>query len=440
MAGAVALTIAVAGGSTSSAAPGQSSSTQAATIDGPGMDKAKTDAQNQARTGLIETGVNQGSESRQALSSDPGTEASPDAACVAPCFTDVPNDNTFASFINRLYMDDIVTGYPCGGPGEPCDPQSRPYYRQGAVVTRGQMAKFVDLARHMPGIRIESGYAPIYSVSNVAGGAGLVGQITAGPGAGVAAYGNGSGTARAINGLNMGTFGLGNGAANSVGGVFIGAHDNGLWVGSQQPSSPGFHGLYVVDEMGGFSVGLPGDSALNDSFVGGDLVVEGNCTGCDMVVLMQNTGTDALYPGEVAAMTSEATGPAEMAGSPMVGASRAEGAYSTNVAGVVYYRYVPADASAPEGSKARTGYYDRAATSIAPGEYFGVVTAGTYKEIKVSAEGGAIRVGDLLVAGSTPGTAMKADPKDTVFGSVIGKAMGNLESGEGTIAVMITLK
>jgi hypothetical protein len=36
-----------------------------------------------------------------------------------------------------------MSGYPCGGPGEPCDPQQRPYFRWGNPVTRGQASKIV---------------------------------------------------------------------------------------------------------------------------------------------------------------------------------------------------------------------------------------------------------------------------------------------------------
>jgi len=62
-------------------------------------------------------------------------------------------------------MQDLVTGYTCGGSGEPCDPQSRPYYRPVANVTRQQMAKFIDNARRLPEIHITvpSGSAPVYS-------------------------------------------------------------------------------------------------------------------------------------------------------------------------------------------------------------------------------------------------------------------------------------
>src|SRR5207302_1408464 len=37
----------------------------------------------------------------------------------------------------------IVSGYSCGGPGEQCDGQSRPYFRPYAEVTRGQLAKIL---------------------------------------------------------------------------------------------------------------------------------------------------------------------------------------------------------------------------------------------------------------------------------------------------------
>jgi len=56
-------------------------------------------------------------------------------------FADVPVTNPFWLFIERLGLRGIISGYACGGPGEPCDPQTRPYFRWGANTTRGQMAK-----------------------------------------------------------------------------------------------------------------------------------------------------------------------------------------------------------------------------------------------------------------------------------------------------------
>src|SRR4051812_16971652 len=63
-------------------------------------------------------------------------------------FEDVPDSNIFSSFINNLYVDNIIGGYACGSTVEPCiPPTNRPYYRPNNNVTRAQMAKYADLGR-----------------------------------------------------------------------------------------------------------------------------------------------------------------------------------------------------------------------------------------------------------------------------------------------------
>jgi hypothetical protein len=59
---------------------------------------------------------------------------------------------------------------------------------------------------------------------------------------------------------------------------------------------------------------------------------------------------------------------------------------------------------------------------------------------KVSAENGAIKTGDLLVTSSTPGLAMKGTDRSQMFGAVVGKAMGSLDSGTGVIEVLVSLQ
>jgi hypothetical protein len=59
---------------------------------------------------------------------------------------------------------------------------------------------------------------------------------------------------------------------------------------------------------------------------------------------------------------------------------------------------------------------------------------------KVTAENGPIKTGDLLVASSTPGRAMKGTDRGRMLGAVIGKAMGSLDSGTGVIEVLVTLQ
>ena len=64
--------------------------------------------------------------------------------CGGQAFEDVPINSSFWCDIQKLYEHNIVSGYPCGGPGEPCiPPLNRPYYRPGSTSTRGQVVKMV---------------------------------------------------------------------------------------------------------------------------------------------------------------------------------------------------------------------------------------------------------------------------------------------------------
>jgi hypothetical protein len=59
---------------------------------------------------------------------------------------DVLAGSTFWTWIEALSSAGAISGYPCGGAGEPCAGQSRPYFRPGNGVTRGQSAKIVSVA------------------------------------------------------------------------------------------------------------------------------------------------------------------------------------------------------------------------------------------------------------------------------------------------------
>jgi hypothetical protein len=63
-----------------------------------------------------------------------------------PTFADVPANHTFYPYVEASYAAGVITGYPCGGPGEPCDPQNRPYFRPDNWVTRGQISKMAAIA------------------------------------------------------------------------------------------------------------------------------------------------------------------------------------------------------------------------------------------------------------------------------------------------------
>ena len=124
----------------------------------------------------------------------------------------------------------------------------------------------------------------------------------------------------------------------------------------------------------------------------------------------------------------------------MAGAGASSQAYDTAVVGVVGMRYVQGDPSAPVGTAQHTGGRDDTATVIKPGEYMTVVTEGAYNLVKVDAGKDGIHAGDLLTTGSTAGAAMKVTDKVASIGAILGKAMGNLDSGVGYIPVLITLK
>jgi hypothetical protein len=49
-------------------------------------------------------------------------------------------------------------------------------------------------------------------------------------------------------------------------------------------------------------------------------------------------------------------------------------------------------------------------------------------------------VGDLLVASSRPGYAMKGTNRRRMLGAVVGKAMEPLQSNTGMIEVLVTLQ
>jgi uncharacterized delta-60 repeat protein len=66
-------------------------------------------------------------------------------------FEDVPVGSTFHQFIERLSLRGHISGYACGGAGEPCVPPGNlPYFRPNANVTRGQTSKIVASARGLP--------------------------------------------------------------------------------------------------------------------------------------------------------------------------------------------------------------------------------------------------------------------------------------------------
>ena len=188
------------------------------------------------------------------------------------------------------------------------------------------------------------------------------------------------------------------------------------------------------------------DSGSTAAYIRGDMTVTGSKSGY-VVDFAQSADTAPLELGDVVVVVGFAD--PIIGGIPVILVKKADAANSTGVVGVVDRAVtvesvqLPASldkeavtqSESPRGAMApHIRYEEKMATS---GEYVSIVTLGAFKAIKVDASYGAIHPGDLLVSSPNPGYAMRAD--NPAPGTIIGKALGSLESGTGTIPVLVTL-
>jgi hypothetical protein len=156
----------------------------------------------------------------------------------------------------------------------------------------------------------------------------------------------------------------------------------------------------------------------------GNLACAGSKTGY-VADIAQNDDSTAITNGDVVAISG--VGPAVLGEIPVIKVHRATDTDASAIIGVVDQHYL---------LDAQESLYEDG--EIAPGEYLTLVTLGAYKAIKVDASYGAIKPGDLLVASPHAGYAMRAVSLNS--GTIVGKALGELQSGTCTIAVMVTLQ
>jgi hypothetical protein len=438
----------------------------------------------------------------QAGAAAPQDKTSSAEAPLVQQFEDVPDSNPFSTFVNALYLDNIISGYPCGGVGEPCGPGSLPYYRPNNNVTRAQMAKFVDNGRR----NIADAVGDRLVMTNTAQVALVISSTTTD----AADFSSSSGNETvqslctranqncwafygfAVTGDRPALFSGGRGTyaasdddtwpalkTHSNGATAYGAElTSGAYRGALvQRDDPGYYGLFVAAETGEPTT-YNGANFERGVRVEGNLTVLGSKSGY-VVDAMQNADSAALQPGDVVVIVGSS---APVLGQiPVVNVRKATSAYDTAVAGVVDQALFVPDAAtrkayeaeqqairdamaarsaaereaAANGTKAdlsritvpQATIPDNAATvhatdaaQINAGGYVNVVTLGAYKAVKVDASFGAIKAGDLLTTSPNPGYAMKVTDKSQSSGAVIGKALADLESGTGTVPVMVTLK
>lgn len=352
-------------------------------------------------------------------------------------FQDIAPGSFWYAYTSLLYTQGIVSGYPCSQPpaGACVPPNNLPYYLSTNTVSRGEMSRYIAQARSQPGINIsETNRLPGITVAEHNNYFAITG--TNSYTAGTALYGEaaGIGLGDGLSNLSEGVYGYASGITESVG---LGAYSQNYvaaWIDNGFPGS--YYGAIV--QSGGMLIGDVPNARLNSVIINGDLTVAGAKTGY-VTDIMRNTGPTDLQSGDIVVAGSLAAEAAQVGSIPVASASASAKPYDSGVLGVVDRRWVPGDPQAALGAKAHYGYYDDAAV-IHPGEYMGVVTLGAYKGVKVDASSGPIHVGDLLTTSGTTGAAMKASDRSAAFGAVVGKALGNLDRGSGTIAVMVTLR
>lgn len=263
----------------------------------------------------------------------------------------------------------------------------------------------------------------------------------------------------------------GSSGANSYAGYFI---SNQYRAGYFKSGSTGLYSLYV-DSAGGPSQATSALEVNGSIRAEGNLFVAGSKAGY-VVDEMQNADSVALEPGDVVSVAADASAPV-LGKIPVPVIRRATAAYDTAVVGVVdQIMYVPAPARrvayeqqqqadrqaaaqaqalAAIGQKqvdaipnaqdrisdeVGTMHSDVKASKAEYGRYCSVVTLGSYPIIKVDANYGPIRAGDLLTTSPHAGYAMKVTDKLAASGAIIGKALSSLAGGTGTVSILVTLK
>jgi hypothetical protein len=244
-------------------------------------------------------------------------------------------------------------------------------------------------------------------------------------GGGIGVWGEGEGSA--VKGESVwgtGLWGLsthGQGIlGHSTDGIAVGGgSDNGYGVQGRSSSSIGVRAvsesnvvaLQAVGQAGGILIDAWTSSRRFRVDGTGNVYAAGSFSpgGADFAEMLP--GDDGLEPGDVLAIGADGR------------LIRSVEAYQASVAGV--YSTAPGVVGGAGEGQSAEGKVPLAVGGVVP--------------VKASAENGAIRPGDMLVASATPGHAMRAGAR-TPIGCVLGKALTGLSDGTGTVTILVMVR
>jgi hypothetical protein len=200
----------------------------------------------------------------------------------------------------------------------------------------------------------------------------------------------------------------------------------------------GYRGIYSSSASGYYAGYLTnrGGSAQPGAYINGTLTVTGSKSGY-VVDICLNDGPEPLEVGGVVAVVGVSE--PVLGEIPVMRVVKATADNASAAVGVVDQRFVVGEEDGeslawPEGNTPELATN----SGIQFDEYLSVVTLGAFKLIKVDATYGAIRPGDLLTPSPNAGYAMRT--AEGWPGTIIGKALEALETGQDAIAVYVTMQ
>jgi hypothetical protein len=355
-----------------------------------------------------------------------------------------------------------------GGYGVYANTTGTAHYDHGVYASASNGYGVFGKSTNNDGVRGEGGNI---GVRGIGSGYGIFGTGTS-----TGVYGGGT-SGYGVYGSSSGSYGVYGYGSSNYGGYF---------------SSGSYRGLYARGATNYFDAYFNGNAGIwvaRDLLVGNDIIAYGSKAGY-VVDLARNDGEESLRLGDVVVIVGAAD--PVLGEIPVPTVRLADETYSTGVMGVVDRMFAtpavqkaipagltdaqerldagsmdraefPAAATSVDGGMGRpraeeelrevepespgrflsqieSEYLAKAAgrdPGVMQGAYVGVVTLGAFKAIRVDASYGSILPGDLLVSSPTAGHAMRAN--DPQPGTIIGKALGSLEEGQGTVPVLITL-